>query len=182
VTTKDYQKVPSIQDPSRHSTNITLKIAVVFKRSRKYTYSRQAEQGELFGMKRVFVIEYSIFGLVCFEGLGDRYCMEHFRIYLTEISTSEVSPMAMVSDSTMESVTDTVVKPLVNSVDPWVTSDTLVDNLSLESTVGGRDVVDGTENTVRLDNGVVSLGQITITDFSSRLLVTSDLISYPIVV
>jgi hypothetical protein len=77
----------------------------------------------------------------------------------------------------------TVVSSVVSlSDESGMSGDSLVDYLSLESQFGVNDVVDGTEDTIGLDDGVVSLGQWAISDFSGTLLISGDFISDSVIV
>jgi hypothetical protein len=68
------------------------------------------------------------------------------------------------------------------AVDWSVVGDSLVQNLSLESSLGADDVVNSSEDTVGLQNRVRSLGQTTISVFVSGLEVSGMFVIDTIVV
>jgi len=88
---------------------------------------------------------------------------------------SMVAVMTLVMTS-MTSVMSVVVE------DGWVSGNSLVEDLRLETSLGGRDVVDGPEDTIGLNEAVRSLGHISITDFAGALNITGVLIGNSITV
>jgi len=67
-------------------------------------------------------------------------------------------------------------------VDVGVTGDSLIEDLSLESSLGVNNIVYGTEDAIGLDETVVTLGNGSIADLRSALDITGVLIGDPVTV
>jgi hypothetical protein len=97
---------------------------------------------------------------------------------LTEVSTSVSS--SKTDSSVSSSKTDSSVSSSESSLS--VVSNSLVQDLSLESSLGVDDVVDSSDDTVRLEERVRSLGDVAISDFPGVLVVTGVLVGDSVVV
>jgi len=94
--------------------------------------------------------------------------------------------MSCVMTSVVTCVMTCVVTSVVTSVisvvvvNVGVSSDSLIQNLSLESSLGVNDIIHSPQNAIWLDEGVTSLSNVTISDFSGTLDITGMFICHAI--
>jgi len=93
---------------------------------------------------------------------------------LTAETTASMMPPMMESVSVV--VTAKMVMSVMESIYGWMGSNSLIDNLGLEASMRGGDVVDGSQDPIGLYQAVGSLGHGTVTDLNGVLVVPGKLV------